>query len=328
MSDATGRQGPGATSIDYSDVMVDLIMGYECNVKCDYCSVTDSMRPVNMTTGDVIDELLQARRMGMHRVAFGGGEPTIRKDLIPLVRWVRDRGFTYVKVSSNGLMYAYPEYARKAVDAGVTDFHISVMGHTSEMYAVTMGGTRWFDMVVRAVDNLVALGQVPVLDMIIKRDTYSSLTETVAFWAARGVREFPLWLVSLTDRNAANVDSLPRISEMYSELARVFEFSRANGLNVYSRHIPRCMLRGYEDFVKDLREDRVYIVTPGSRFFLWESDISANSYAPACERCRYVRAECQGARRDYILRYGEGELVPFEEAGPGASLTEKADGST
>ncbi len=311
--DDSPRKAVGASGIDYSDVMVDLIMGYDCNVKCDYCSVTDAMRGINMSTAEVISELADARAMGMHKVAFGGGEPTIRRDLLPLVRWARERGFDWVKVSSNGLMYAYPDFVRRAVDSGVTDFHISVMGHTPEMYQATMGDARWFDVVMRGVDNLVAAGVSPVLDMIVKRDTYESLTETVEFWAAHGVTSFPLWLVSLTDQNAANPDSLPRVSQMYPELARVFDFASRNGLKVYSRHIPRCMLRGYEAFIHDLREDRVYIVTPGSRFFLWESDISANTYAPACERCRFVRGECQGARRDYIARWGEDEIVPFEE---------------
>jgi len=311
MAENAAGMGVGARGIDYSDVMVDLIMGYECNVKCDYCSITDGMRSVNMTTAEVVAELSEARAMGMHRVAFGGGEPTIRRDLLPLVRWARERGFDWVKVSSNGLMFAYPEYVGKAADAGVTDFHISVMGHTPAMYAATMGDPRRFDLVVRGVDNLVAAGHVPVLDMIIKAVTYTSLTETVAFWASRGVTTFPLWLVSLTDRNAANPGSLPRVRDMFGELARVFDYARDNGLKVYSRHIPRCMLPGYESFVHDLRDDRVYIVTPGSRFFLWESDISANTWAPVCEECRYVRGECQGARRDYLLRFGEDEFVPY-----------------
>ncbi|HNU68144.1 MAG TPA: radical SAM protein [Myxococcota bacterium] len=310
--DAGPLEGAGGRGVDYGDVMVDLIMGYECNVKCDYCSVSDAMRPVNMTTAEALSELAAARAMGMHKVAFGGGEPTIRRDLLPIARWARDRGFDWIKVSSNGLMYAYQDYASRAIDAGVTDFHISVMGHEPRMYAATMGDAKWFDMVVRGVDNLVAAGHVPILDMIIKADTWRTLTETVAFWAGHGVRTFPLWLVSLTDRNADKPDSLPRVRDIFPELARVFEYSRAAGLNVYSRHIPRCMIPGYHDFVHDLRQDRVYIVTPGSRFFLWESDISANTYLPACEGCRYVRAECQGARRDYLARFGGDEIVPIK----------------
>ena len=311
-------EGVGGSGIDYSDVMVDLIMGYECNVKCDYWSVFDKMRPVNMTTADAIAELSTARGMGMHKVSFGGGEPTIRRDLLPIVRWCRDRGFDWIKVSSNGLMYAYPEYVKKAVDAGVTDFHVSVMGHTPQMYKNIMGDARYFDMVVKGVDNLIAAGQTPVLDMIVKNGlsgsrTWDCLTETVAFWAEKGVKTFPLWLVSLTDGNADNVESLPRVRDMFPEMARVFEYSRANGLNVYSRHIPRCMLPGDHEFGHDLRQDRVYIVTPGSRFFLWESDISANTYLPQCERCRYVRGECQGAGRDYLMRFGDDEIVPITE---------------
>ena len=69
------------------------------------------MRPVNMTTAEALSELAAARAMGMHKVAFGGGEPTIGRDLLPIARWARDRGFDWIKVSSNGLMYAYQDYA-------------------------------------------------------------------------------------------------------------------------------------------------------------------------------------------------------------------------
>ena len=41
---------------DFTDVMVDVITGYECNVKCDYCSVLDELRCQNMTTAEIIGE--------------------------------------------------------------------------------------------------------------------------------------------------------------------------------------------------------------------------------------------------------------------------------
>jgi cyclic pyranopterin phosphate synthase len=302
-------------SEDYTDVMVDVILGYECNVKCDYCSVEDELRSHNMTTGEVLSELARARDLGMHKVAFGGGEPTIRRDLFPLIRFARDRGFDDVKVSSNGLMYFYEAYARSAVDAGVTRFHISAMAHTTALYEKILGLRGSFEIVTKGVRNLLALGQEPVLDLIVKNDTYMHLPDIIDYWADVGVRTFPLWLVSLTDRNRHNPQSLPSIAEMRDSLFRAFEKGRELGVNVYSRHIPRCMLRGYEDFVRDLREDRVLVVTPGSRFFLWESAISPNVYSPKCEGCRYLRRECQGIRRDYVERFGDGEIEPYPEEG-------------
>ena len=177
----------GVASGDYGDVMVDLILGYECNVKCDYCSVCDEMRAHNMTTADALAELARARGLGIRQVAFGGGEPTIRRDLFPLIRWCRERGFTDIKVSSNGLMYSYEAFARGIVDAGVTRFHISAMAHTAALYEKILG--------LRGGLDLVALGHIPVLDLIIKDDTWSHMPDIIRFWAAHGVRTFPLWLV-------------------------------------------------------------------------------------------------------------------------------------
>src|SRR5262245_1467903 len=61
---------------DYADVLVDVQIGYACNVQCDYCSVTDEMRQENMLTAAVMDKLIEARARGAVKVAFGGGEPT------------------------------------------------------------------------------------------------------------------------------------------------------------------------------------------------------------------------------------------------------------
>lgn len=295
---------------DFTDVMVDVITGYECNVKCDYCSVLDELRCQNMTTAEIIGELTTARSMGIHKVSFGGGEPTIRKDLVSLVRYCRDRGFDFVKISSNGLLYQYDDFAARLVEAGVTRFNLSVMAHTEELYGSIMGLEGALGMVQKGVANLVALGQEPILDLIIKNDTYLHLPDIVDFWANEGVRTFVLWLVSLTDRNRDNMESMPRVSLMKEDIIRTFERSHALGVRCESRHIPRCMLPGYEEFVRDLRQDRVRVVTPGAAFNLWESDISANTYADKCRKCRYFEAECMGARKDYLERYGDAELEP------------------
>src|ERR1051326_1814667 len=60
---------------EYADVLVDVMIGYACNVQCDYCSITDEMRKENMMTLPVMAALAGARRRGASKVAFGGGEP-------------------------------------------------------------------------------------------------------------------------------------------------------------------------------------------------------------------------------------------------------------
>jgi len=298
---------------DLSDVLVDLILGYECNVQCDYCSITPEMRRHNLSTAEAIQELVHARSLGIRKAAFGGGEPTMRKDFLALARFARDRGFEDLKVSSNGLLYSYRDFAERTIAAGVTRFHVSIMAHRADLYASILGRPDGLDLVERGIRHLVDLGQAPVADLIIKADTWRHLADIIAFWADRGIATFALWLVSLSDRNAAFPESLPRVREMREGIVAAFEEGRRRGITVYSRHIPRCFLRGYEEFCRDLREDRVLVVTPGSRFFLWESAISPNAYAPRCEECRLIRGVCPGIRRDYLERFGDDEVDPYRD---------------
>src|SRR5262245_41183678 len=150
---------------DYADVLIDVMIGYACNVQCDYCSITDEMRQENMLTAAVMAQLADARARGATKVAFGGGEPTIRRSLLPLVRWCRDRGYRSIKVPSNGLMYSYRTYAQEAVDAGVNVFHLSFMAHTAELYAKIMGKADAFELVNQGLANLIALKQKPTGDL-------------------------------------------------------------------------------------------------------------------------------------------------------------------
>jgi cyclic pyranopterin phosphate synthase len=308
-------------SVDWAEVLVDVQIGYACNVQCDYCSITDEMRQENMAIGPIMAKLAEARARGATKVAFGGGEPTIRRSLLPLVRWSRDRGYRSIKVPSNALLYSYRWYAEEAVDAGINDFHVSFMAHTPELYAKIMGRPDAFDLVTQGVRNLAALGHKPVGDLIIKSDTWMHLADVVAHWAGEGVDKFNLWLVSLSDRNKDNLASLLPVSVMREGIVAAFERGKTLGVSVVSRHIPRCMLPGYEDHVADLREDLVLVITPRATFALWESRISPNTYAAKCTACRHYHGACLGARNDYLERYGDEELRPevVEPAQPPAT---------
>jgi MoaA/NifB/PqqE/SkfB family radical SAM enzyme len=304
--------------VDYADVLVDVLIGYASNVQCDYGSITDEMRQENMATAAVMRMLGAARARGATKVAFGGGEPTIRRSLLPLVRWCRDRGYRSIKIPSNGLMYSYRAFAEEAVDAGITDFHISFMAHTPALYERIMGKADAFELVTQGVRNLAALGKTPVGDLIIKSDTWMHLADIVEHWAGEGITTFNLWLVSLSDRNKDNLASLLPVTTMREGIVAAFERGRRLGVTVRSRHIPVCLLAGYEDHIADLREDKVLVVTPRASFALWESKISPNTYSPKCDGCRHQHGLCLGVRRDYLDRYGDAELQPERGAASAA----------
>lgn len=292
-------------------MLIDMIMGYACNIKCDYCTMTDEMRRRNLDTETIVERIKAARMDGFEEISFNGGEPTIRKDLVGLVDLARRLGFRTIKIQSNGLMYAYPGFVDRLVSAGANMFNISTMAHTPELYEKITGLSGSLDLVTRGVTNLLDRGAFVTADQIMKNDTYRHLPEIVRYFKELGVTRFVLWLVSLTDGNKDNIESLVSVTEMRPFILECFDLAREGGISVLSRHIPRCLFpSSYEEHVWNVRWDKVRVVTPESTFDLLESDISTNTYADCCRTCAAC-PDCPGLRRDYLERFGANELRPL-----------------
>src|SRR5262249_48692772 len=131
-ADMIGRaMGPKGAALegtvqDQPVELLDVVLGYDCNLACTYCTITDEMRRRAMPTERVAREIDPAARRGFQDIAFTGGEPTIRSDLPTLVRYAKKRGFSRVKVASNGLRYAHAPYLDHLLDAGVNQWSVSM----------------------------------------------------------------------------------------------------------------------------------------------------------------------------------------------------------
>jgi cyclic pyranopterin phosphate synthase len=297
--------------------LLDIVLGYDCNLACSYCTITDEMRRRALPTERVAREIERAAGRGFKDVAFTGGEPTIRSDLPALVKLARRRGFERVKVASNGLRYAHAAYLDHLVACGVDRFNVSMHAFSDAAYDETVQREGSAALRRQAIENLVARGLDPVADLILKEDTYRDVRPWIASLAGLGVRRFALWLVSLTDRNRENVHQLPRISDVVPFVIEAFDDARREGREVVSLHIPRCFLPGYEDHVRHPGDDLVTVVTPDDVFDLKSSRLSGGVKPEGCASCRY-RDACPGLRADYIERFGGAEVravPPVEGAG-------------
>jgi cyclic pyranopterin phosphate synthase len=287
--------------------LLDVVLGYDCNLACSYCTITDEMRRRALPTERVAREIDRAAARGIKDIAFTGGEPTIRSDLPALVRYARRRGFEHIKVASNGLRYAYADYLDHLVACGVDRFHVSMHARAGADYERTVRRAETAALRRAAIENLVSRRLDPVADLILKEDTYRGVRAWIEDLASLGVRRFALWLVSLTDNNAANVDQLPRISDVAPFAIEAFDGARRSGLEVVALHLPRCFLPGYEDHVRHPGDDLVTVVTPDEVFDLRDSKLAGGVKPEGCAGCRH-QGECPGLRRDYIERFGGGEV--------------------
>lgn len=294
--------------------LLDVILGYDCNLACDYCTITTAMRSRAMAPTAVVEALRVGRRRDYDRVAFTGGEPTIRADLLALIKASAQLGYGDIKLQSNGLLFSSANVAR-LVAAGVTRFHVSIHTHEPAAYDALVRRADAHALMEQGLRNVVASGRHVVVDVIVKRDTFARLPDAIDWIAAREVPEVHVWYVSLTDGNADNVESLPAMSEAVPFMREAFARARVHGIDIKSLHVPRCLLGDDWTYAWDPGAQRVMVVTPEATFELKDSRLAGQQQVPACSGCRFEDV-CPGVRPDYLARYGDGEIAAARGQAP------------
>jgi molybdenum cofactor biosynthesis enzyme MoaA len=295
--------------------LLDIVLHYDCNLKCTYCTCAGEMRHrKGLTAAEILPHVDRAAAAGCIALSITGGEPTIRHDLLPLIRYARHRGFSDIKIQTNGLVFSTANNVERALEAGVTRIGLSVHGHNSrdaDAYArITQSGPESHTLFLAAVDHLVAADVTLSADLIVMTETVDTLLDGLADLHKRGIQAFNLWYVSLTDDNRNNVDSMPRISDALATIVACMDYGRAQGVVVNSLHLPRCVLPGYETHVTHPGVGRnVLVVTPESTFQLSDSRLSGGCKPDRCNDCTY-NPVCPGLREDYVARFGDDELQP------------------
>ncbi|NQU43966.1 radical SAM protein [bacterium] len=85
-------------------------------------------------------------------IQFFGGEPTVRKDLIDLIKCAKSYGLR-PRIVTNGIKLADPDYCRKIIKTQATIL-LSYDGANPELYRHIRGSERYLDLKHKALDNI------------------------------------------------------------------------------------------------------------------------------------------------------------------------------
>lgn len=161
------------------------IITSKCNFACPYCNRLEP-RGVQDPGLDQIHEfcgILAA--MDCRYVHLTGGEPTVRRDLVEIVRIIRDHGMR-VGISTNGSR-ATDQYLG-LVDAGVELFSISLDTHDRAQNPQFAGVKNVFDQVVENIRVLATKCYVST-GVVFNDHNINQYREILEFISALGVRD-------------------------------------------------------------------------------------------------------------------------------------------
>ena len=144
-----------------------------CNLRCPVCfaNAAASGRLFEPTQDEIRQMLRNLRNLKptpTPAIQYAGGEPTVRKDIVELVKMAKEEGFTHVQIATNGLKLAMKEdLAGELKKAGLNTVYLAFDGVTPEPY-INNRGRDLLPYKLDAIENCrkVGLGVVLVPTLI------------------------------------------------------------------------------------------------------------------------------------------------------------------
>lgn len=164
-----------------------------CNLKCQYCYENAGRRDHDeLTTEEAIACIDKLADSGVVIIAFSGGEPTLRPDILELVEKAASRNM-YVAMATNGLSFSDREEVRRFKAAGLAFVQISLDGCNPETHDAFRGVKGAFTKTLRGIKNCVDEGFFVEVAMTATHHNLYQIEETIQIADRMGARWFMLY---------------------------------------------------------------------------------------------------------------------------------------
>ena len=133
----------------------------ECDYKCIYChkeGLKDKPRD-EMRADEIAKFAKVATKFDIYNVKLTGGEPLLRRDIVEIVRKLKEVGIREVSITTNGhLLYKLAEPLK---EAGLARVNVNLPSLKPEVYRYITGVDK-LDIVVKGIEKAYEVGLRPV----------------------------------------------------------------------------------------------------------------------------------------------------------------------
>jgi MoaA/NifB/PqqE/SkfB family radical SAM enzyme len=292
----------------------DLKVGFACNNRCVFCAQGDKRERCGALPLPSLFERLEAARAVSDSLVLTGGEPTVHRHIVRLVRAARARGFRHVQLQTNGRMLAYPHVLAALLQAGVTEISPSLHGSSAVTHDALTCAPGSFEETVAGIRNAVAAGVLVVSNSVVTRRNLAELDAIVTLLGELGVRHVQLAFVHPVGAALERFDEVvPWLSELHEPLAAALAAARAFGVRLVTEAVPLCCLTGMRELAVEAAIPPTVVLDLDQQvdYARWRRELG-KAHGPPCERCA-LRLECEGPWREYPEHRGWAELRPIED---------------
>ena len=177
----------------------------QCNLLCRHCFMGSTATTTEQVEFDKIVEIIgDLRDMNVEMVGISGGEPTLRKDAIDILKAVKDAKFEPFLVSNGTLID--DDYAAR-LEGIVNEVLISLDGHR-ERHDLFRGVPGTYDKAMRAIEALKNHNIPFSLQFTVTKESYEyvdSMAELASDMGAKTLKLEPLFLMGRASEIDENI---------------------------------------------------------------------------------------------------------------------------
>ncbi|MDD3032342.1 MAG: radical SAM protein [Bacilli bacterium] len=296
---------------------LDIKTGFQCNNQCQFCIQGDKRNFKKTKSTEEIKQILKQNCDNFGKLVFTGGEVTIREDILEIVKYAKDLGYKIIQIQTNGRMFSYFDFCKKLIDAGVTEFGLSIHGSTPEIHDGLTRAVGSFEQTLQGILNLKKLQQPVLINSVVTRINYKDAPNIARILSDIGVKSYQFAFMHINSIILNNDETIEKIVPRYKEIKPFVEEGLQIGIdaNVKSRveTIPFCILQEkyYNNISPDyLRESFIYEDDKLKDFRKMKKD-GAKLKGERCRECKFFE-QCEGPWSDYVKTFGFDEFKPIK----------------
>ena len=292
---------------------VDIKIGFRCNNRCSFCVQGEKRCSLpDKSFEDILGSLKEAFSQGVREVVFTGGEPTLHPNILDLVSEAKKIGFLEIQLQSNGRIFAYNDFCKKAISAGVSQFSPALHGSRASIHDGLTQAKGSCEQTLAGIKNLKNLNQKVLTNTVVTSKNYKDIPALARLFVSLGVDHFQFAFVHIMGRAEENKGWLiPKKSEAISYIKEGLDIGLEAGCDVFTEAIPFCLMGGYENCIAEKRIPDTSI---------YDLDFNISDYGSyrretgkfkreECQSCRFNRV-CEGPWKEYVDIFGWEEFKP------------------
>ena len=183
-------------------VSLNLLPTMNCNSRCIICDSWKIRETDVKLDLEIYRELArEMKKMGIPYVTIGGGEPLLFKDILALIRVLRDEEIS-VQLTTNGFEITNDNF-KELLALGLSRLTFSIDSHIPHIYE-SMRGVDWSEKVLSTIDDCIkeSKGRISIeTNSVITNKNVDTFPETVKYFINKKVNKVCFSAVTIFSDN-------------------------------------------------------------------------------------------------------------------------------